>query len=104
MLSRKLSRNIVRSREFGILLVILLIGLVLSFVTDTFLTVSNLNSVALGFCADGILAFGMTFILISGQIDLSVGSVMGLSAVVAAKLYPNFYKFPQCVEVGRRAI
>lgn len=87
MLSRKLSRNIVRSREFGILLVILLIGLVLSLVTDTFLTVSNLNSVALGFCADGILAFGMTFILISGQIDLSVGSVMGLSAVVAAKLY-----------------
>ena len=87
MLNRKVSRKIINSREFGITLVILLIGLVLSLMTDTFLSLSNLNSVALGFCADGILAFGMTFILISGQIDLSVGSVMGLSAVIAAKLY-----------------
>lgn len=87
MLNRQLTRKIVKSREFGIALVILMLVIILSIVTDTFLSVSNLNSVALGFCADGIIAFGMTFILISGQIDLSVGSVMGLSAVIAGKLY-----------------
>ncbi|MDO4547906.1 MAG: ABC transporter permease [Clostridia bacterium] len=90
MLNRNMISKVVKSREFGITLVILMLGTMLSFVTETFLTLSNLNSVALGFCADGIIAFGMTFILISGQIDLSVGSVMGLSAVITAKLFVTY--------------
>jgi ribose transport system permease protein len=38
----------------------------------------------------GILAVGMTFVLLTGEIDLSIAAVMGLSAYVAATLYFNF--------------
>jgi len=84
---RDIGRRIIKTRELGIAFIILVLGVILSLTTTSFLTKSNLNSVALGFCADGVIAIGMTFILISGQIDLAVGAVMGMSAVIAARLY-----------------
>ena len=51
---------------------------------DTFLTVYNLQTIAAQTVIVGLCAIGMTFVIVSGGIDLSVGSVIALSSVVTA--------------------
>ena len=62
------------------------IVLVFSFLSDRFFTASNLLNVLRQITINGIIAFGMTFVIISGGIDLSVGSVFAFSAVVGASV------------------
>jgi ribose transport system permease protein len=56
--------------------------LALSLVTDTFATRQNVFNVTRNFSFIAIAALGMTAVIITGGIDLSVGSTMGLSAIV----------------------
>ena len=70
--------------RFGILIVILLIGLGLSLTTDTFLSFSNLTNVARQVSINGILAIGVTFVLLTAGVDLSLGAVVALSGVACA--------------------
>jgi ribose/xylose/arabinose/galactoside ABC-type transport system permease subunit len=56
----------------------------LSFATKTFLTPKNLINVVRQVSVNGIIAVGMMLVLLTGGIDLSVGSVVALSGVVAA--------------------
>jgi ribose/xylose/arabinose/galactoside ABC-type transport system permease subunit len=69
-----LDRNLLH--RFGLLFVILLVGLALSFTTDTFLSVANLTNVARQVSNNGILAVGVTFVLLTAGVDLSLGSVV----------------------------
>jgi len=77
-----LDRNLLQ--RFGVLFVILLVGLALTLITDTFLTVSNLTNVARQVSINGILAVGVTFVLLTAGVDLSLGSVVALSGVACA--------------------
>ena len=77
-----LDRNLLH--RFGLLLVILVVGLGLSLVTDTFLSVANLTNVARQVSINGILAVGVTFVLLTAGVDLSLGSVVALSGVACA--------------------
>ncbi len=70
----------------GILPVLLLIGLLFSFLTPNFLTSSNLINVARQASINTVLAAGMTFVILTGGIDLSVGSILGVSAVIALQI------------------
>lgn len=65
----------------------LLTGVVLFFAikSDTFLSVRNLQQIALGGSGLTIAAAGVTFAIVAGQLDLSMGSTAALSGVVAAK-------------------
>ena len=58
----------------------------LSIVSPYFLTVSNLSSVARQTAVINIIALGMTLIMISGGIDLSVGSVLAFSGICGTTL------------------
>jgi ribose/xylose/arabinose/galactoside ABC-type transport system permease subunit len=80
-------------------LVILIIGL--SVLSPAFLTLSNFLNVARVVSINGIMAAGMTLVILTGGIDLSVGSTFALGAVIATALVPgsNYpfaiaYKFP----------
>ena len=77
-----LDRNLLH--RFGLLFVILLIGLGLTLTTDTFLSVANLTNVARQVSINGILAVGVTFVLLTAGVDLSLGSVVALSGVACA--------------------
>jgi inositol transport system permease protein len=77
-----LDRNLLH--RFGLLLVILLVGLALSLLTDTFLSVANFTNVARQISINGILAVGVTFVLLTAGVDLSLGSVVALSGVACA--------------------
>jgi putative xylitol transport system permease protein len=73
---------------YGLIVVFLACLLLLSISTDSFLTVSNLINVVRQSSIIGFIALGMTFVMITAGIDLSVGSVAGLAGVVAASLAP----------------
>ena len=83
----KLAKNVLRRREFLLVGMVLVITAVMSFLKSTFLTTPNMMSLILGLSADGFVAIGMTLILISGQIDLTVGSVQCLASVIVGALY-----------------
>jgi ribose transport system permease protein len=66
----------------GPLVGLVLLCLVLAFATDTFLTVRNILNVLDQVTVLGIMAIGMTLVILIGGIDLSVGSVLALSGMV----------------------
>src|SRR5689334_22709017 len=72
-------------QQYRQLLVLLLLCLVLHWLTPSFATWANLKTVARQISINGILAVGVTYVLLTGGVDLSLGSVVALSGVVAAK-------------------
>ena len=71
-----------RARQFGTLIGLAVLCAVLWILTPYFLTVSNLLNVAEQTSINAIVAVGMTFVILSAGIDLSVGSMVALSGVV----------------------
>ncbi|MGL5676357.1 MAG: ABC transporter permease [Cellulosilyticaceae bacterium] len=61
-----------------------------SIASEFFLTVDNVISIVLATCVNGILALGVTFVIISGGMDLSLGTVMTFSSVMAAVSISNW--------------
>jgi inositol transport system permease protein len=71
-------------RQYGIIVVFLIECLIFAVWTEYFLTVPNIMNVVNQIAIYGIIAVGMTFIIITGGIDLSVGSVVAIVGVVTA--------------------
>src|SRR5579862_736394 len=86
--------------EAGLLLIMLGISAVLAVLSPYFFTLPNLVNVVLTMSVIGIASIGMTYVMLSGGIDLSVGSTMGLSAVVAAPFDKNGSPFILVILVG----
>ncbi|HCN9689430.1 TPA: ribose ABC transporter permease [Escherichia coli] len=76
----------------GILPILILIVAVFGFITPNFFTESNLLNITRQASINIVLAAGMTFIILTGGIDLSVGSILGTTAVAAmvVSLSPEF--------------
>ncbi|MGB6431791.1 MAG: ABC transporter permease [Candidatus Acidiferrales bacterium] len=72
--------------ELRAVVALVLLLLLFSISTSTFLTANNLTILAKHVAITAILAIGMTFVVITGGIDLSVGSVAGLAGMVAGAL------------------
>ena len=74
-------------KDFGLILIFLAPVLILAVISGgAFVKPGNLISVLKQTAVNGILAMGMTFVILSGGIDLSVGSTIGLTGVVACML------------------
>lgn len=73
-------------RNYSIAIGLILIWLFFSVVTDNFLSARNLSMLAIELAVTATLALGMFLILLPGQIDLSVGSGVGLIGGIAAVL------------------
>ncbi|HBQ02361.1 MAG TPA: ABC transporter permease [Halieaceae bacterium] len=71
--------------------IVVLVGLavIMSILSPFFLSVSNFMNILLATSTIGILAIAATFVLSSGGLDLSIGSVLGLSGVVGASVAVN---------------
>lgn len=72
--------------EVGIAVVVLLVALVLSVLSDNFRTVANLQILLLNGAVIAFLALGQTFVLLTGGIDLSTGSNVAMTGMIAALL------------------
>lgn len=81
----KVNRRVILQR-FGLLLVFLLLAAVLSVLSDRFLQVNNLLNVLRQASINGIVSVGMTLVILTAGIDLSVGSILALSAVIGADM------------------
>lgn len=71
---------------YGIFLAFALLVVALAVVSPVFATPQNLFNVALQSSINALLAYGMTFVILTGGIDLSVGSLLALSGAIAAGL------------------
>ncbi|UDL89040.1 ABC transporter permease [Mesorhizobium sp. PAMC28654] len=78
--------RLLRAREAGVFIALLVLCLFLSFATDGFLTSLNLLNVGRQISLLGIMAVGMTFVLIAGEVDLSVGSTYAFSGLATGML------------------
>jgi inositol transport system permease protein len=96
-------------RKYGIVIVLILMIILLSIVQPAFLSPTNIFNVLTQSSIFGIMALGMTFVIISKGIDLSVGSVLAISGMVAASLgqiteatekyFPNMPVMPVIVPI-----
>ncbi|MCV9967629.1 ABC transporter permease [Pararhizobium sp. BT-229] len=84
------------SQAFWVLLSVILACLFLSFATDSFATAKNLYNITRNVTFVAIIALGMTIVIITGGIDLSVGSVLCLCSMVLAVVMNAGYS----IEVG----
>lgn len=72
--------------NYGILLIFILLFIISSIVSPVFLTTGNLINVARQASILGIVSMGMTFVILSGGIDLSVGPVLACSTLIITGL------------------
>ena len=79
-------RAMVRSQPFWVTVALGLICLVMSQISEVFFTDDNFFNVTRNFAFIGIIAMGMTAVIITGGIDLSVGSIVGLSGIVTGMM------------------
>ncbi len=70
--------------EFAILVILFVLCLAISFLTPTFATTGNIVSVLQRTATTGVLAIGVTFVIATGGIDLSVGGQISLMSVLGA--------------------
>jgi ribose transport system permease protein len=93
-------RELMRTVGMLPVLVLLLVGFALA--SENFLTVQNLSIITQQASVNVVLAAGMTFVILTAGIDLSVGAILAASAVVAlqASMSPQFGMFGIAVGVG----
>lgn len=73
----------------GALVGLIILCMALFIATPVFLTVPNIINIGIQAAVVAIMAFGMTFVIVTSGIDLSVGSVAALSAMVSAWMFSN---------------
>lgn len=83
MNSNQMLMTLLKGRTFIVLIILIVF---FSIVKDNFLDPSTMTMIAKHVALYGILALGMTFVIITGGIDLSVGSVVGLIGMLAGGL------------------
>lgn len=71
-------------REFGVLMVLIGISAVLSIVAPAFIKPQNIINIIRQMTEIGIMAIGMTLVIVCAEIDLSIGSIYGATAMTAA--------------------
>lgn len=76
-------KNLVLDHIIEILLILLVI--IMTIASQNFMTVNNIMNIFRNQALKGVIAFGMTMVIISGQIDLSIGSQVALAGVIVAR-------------------
>ncbi len=85
--------------KYGIYFAFLLLTCILAIISPPFLTTSNIINILRQISVNGIIAVGMTLVIITAGIDLSAGSIVALSAVIAAS-YAHSGTYPLIVPLA----
>ncbi len=92
--ARRLTERAFRIRESGIIVVLVLFVAVTASVQPRFLDTTNIQFILINTTVFALLALGETMVVISRNYDLSVGSVLGLSAYLSANLFGQHHGIP----------
>ena len=87
-------------RQFGTLIGLLVLSAILWALSPHFLTISNILNIAQQTSINAIIAVGMTFVIITAGIDLSVGSILAFSGVVLASALDTGLPVPVALLIG----
>jgi ribose transport system permease protein len=93
-------RGIVGRPEVGVFIILLAMMVFLALYTDTFLARTNISNITRDFSWIAIAAFGECMVIITAGIDLSVGSVMGLSGLITGMLFARQASIPVAIAGG----
>lgn len=85
-----LIKRIMAHREFNILALVAIVVIVLSFASPNFMTIRNFTTLGINLSVDSILVIGMTMVLATGGVDLSIGAILGLSCMVTGIFHISF--------------
>lgn len=83
--ARRVWRQAINNQALSMAAILVLMWLALAVLSPVFLTVNNILQITLQAAVMALVAAGQTFVILSGGIDLSVGSVFALSTMVAGK-------------------
>ena len=75
-----------KSKETGVLGALVVLVILMSFLNQYFATTQNIFNLLRGFSTIGIMAIGMTMVIVTGGIDLSIGSMLAAGAMFTARL------------------
>lgn len=92
--------TILRQRETALVAVMLVFGAVMTFASPYFLTPLNLEALLMGLSVNGIISVGMVIVIISGGLDLSVGSTMAFAGVVTGLSLNAGIPVPLAIAIG----
>jgi ribose transport system permease protein len=98
--AREIGRRVLFQREIGVVTALAVLCLYGSFGTDGFAAKTNLLNVGQQVSLIGIMAIGMTFVIVSGEIDLSVGSTYALASTVTGLLIEHGHSWIVAVAAG----
>lgn len=73
----------------SVVTMIIIISIAMSFVYDGFLSTYNIKAMLMSYVPEGIIALGLTLVIISGGIDLSVAGVMPFTAIIYCMMVKN---------------
>ncbi|HLF21875.1 MAG TPA: ABC transporter permease [Aestuariivirga sp.] len=97
-------QRVFTSQPFWITIALICLVIYMAALESSFGTVDNAANITRNFAPFGIMALGMTVVIITGGIDLSVGSIMGLVAIVAGLFltwhYPWYIAFAMGLVAG----
>lgn len=83
-MNSKKTKNLLR--EMGPLIGLILLFIVIAALNDRFISPSNLSNLLRQVSINALISFGMTFVILTGGIDLSVGSILALSSALLASM------------------
>ena len=92
--SRRLTERVFRIREFGIIAVLLVFVVITTSIEPSFLNQQNLQFLLINTTVYALLALGETMVVVSRNVDLSIGSILGLSAYVSASVFGHHPGIP----------
>lgn len=76
-------------KKYNLLVLLLFFIVVATIASDNFFSVSNFMNILRAYAAPGIIAIGMTFVVLTGGIDLSVGSISALAGMISGIMLTN---------------
>ena len=101
---RTIVQRILTSQPFWVTVALIIVSLGIGLYQPSFFTANNIGNITRNFAPFGIMALGMTCVIITGGIDLSVGSIMGFVAIVAGLFltweYPWYIAFSMGMLAG----
>lgn len=87
-------------KNMGILIGFVFMCIIFSFLSDRFLSVNNIFNILRQISINAILAFGMTYVILTGGIDLSVGSIVAVTGTVTCGLISKGSSIGTAILVG----
>ncbi|MCB1805805.1 MAG: ABC transporter permease, partial [Candidatus Competibacteraceae bacterium] len=88
------------SQAFWVTIAVIIMCLIMSQISDVFATEDNFFNITRNFAFIGIIALGMTAVIITGGIDLSVGSIMGLVGIITGLVLNAGYPLLMGIAAG----